>query len=127
MTEGAGSKRSPWMLASVIVGEGSTEAALVVEDHFYAFDAHPSARRLIGREGPTTIFEILQRIFGWAWPTSPTCGRTLGIPCTILRLIILGLRRFAEGFVPEITSLVHSIAMCAPFTFVHGNCRRAET
>jgi 2-keto-4-pentenoate hydratase/2-oxohepta-3-ene-1,7-dioic acid hydratase in catechol pathway len=54
-----------WKLASVIVGEGGTEAALVVDDHFYAFDMHPAARRLIGHEGPTTIFELLQRWAQW--------------------------------------------------------------
>jgi 2,4-didehydro-3-deoxy-L-rhamnonate hydrolase len=59
------SSRRRWKLASVIVGDGSTEAALLVDEHFYAFDMHPAARRLIGHDGPTTIFDVLQRWAAW--------------------------------------------------------------
>ncbi len=64
MTQEPASSRR-WKLASVIVGEGTTEAALLVDEHFYAFDMHPSARRLIGHDGPTTIFDVLQRWAQW--------------------------------------------------------------
>src|SRR5688500_1233787 len=64
MTQQPGSPRR-WKLASVIVGEEGAEAALLVDEHFYAFDMHPGARRLIGHDGPTTIFDVLQRWSDW--------------------------------------------------------------
>ncbi|MFN0072691.1 MAG: fumarylacetoacetate hydrolase family protein [Chloroflexota bacterium] len=65
MTHNADSVSPRWKLAMVIVGEGDAEAALVVDEHFFAFDMHPRARQLIGHDGPTTVFEVLQRWSEW--------------------------------------------------------------